>query len=654
MGFKTFLARVSTSFTSKSKTTDSKNTGLEHQPLVPAYSEVSSLHPSPVVPSSANLLDAHHNNFLADVDVHVRLVFDQTGDMTLCSVESLKVGKAAKLVDSESGSSSVSESAFSTLFDTASLRKDNHNYEFVLPSNDSSYGRTLTPKLLLPPQPDLFPVPAPISDHVSSLVLDKPLPPLPVCPSPSLADPPNPIGRRLHVKQFKPLRVLGKGGQGTVALVEDRVSGSFLGMKIVRKAAVRTKSYPRLFDEQRIMRALAGEPWVLPLLASFDDRDHFFILTKYCPQGDLWSKIKNQRGLCPSDALRYGAELVHAIGLLHSRRIIHRDIKPENILLDGGHIVLADFGISKAFGRPISETPWKMCPEWSGNVPSVPSAGNETGEGNSLAGDEEEEDVTQKFCGTPGFMAPEMNEGEYSYEADIYAAGVVLYVMLMGRLPFGLNPRKQTLAEQFRHITELPVDFDVDGDISPDGQDLLERMLEKDPRRRATIPEIKEHPYFASIDWPALERREPVRSDSGCAHHAHPRKQQRTVDIERLARDNSLSQPTKSAFPWFQWLSPQLEHFGGDSDISRDLSHSNPFIDDLLQCGKEETASANIVTGEAKPGAGEKLGRLSTLVSGRTDAATPNVVQRVKRWWKRRGLVSVRPRVVSGRMDMLE
>ncbi|KAL6300986.1 hypothetical protein BKA93DRAFT_930561 [Sparassis latifolia] len=99
---------------------------------------------------------------------------------------------------------------------------------------------------------------------------------------------------------------------------------------------------------------------------------------------------------------------------------------------------------------------------------------------------------------------------------------------------------------------------------------------------------------------------------------------------------------------------PEVEHFSGDSDTSRDLSDSNPFLDDLVQCAEEDTVTVNIATGEAKPDVDEKLGRFSTLVSGGTGARAPNVVQQVKRWWKWRGMVFVRPRVVSGRMDVLD
>ena len=106
---------------------------------------------------------------------------------------------------------------------------------------------------------------------------------------------------------------------------------------------------------------------------------------------------------------------------LHEKRIIHRDLKPENILVDGlGQLVLADFGMSRAFGRTPEQRPW-MCQQRQQKT----NAGVERGL-----------DKTDTGCGTAQYMAPEQYDprldGSYSYRVDVWAFGVIMYEMLHG------------------------------------------------------------------------------------------------------------------------------------------------------------------------------------------------------------------------------
>ncbi|EIW58547.1 kinase-like protein, partial [Trametes versicolor FP-101664 SS1] len=267
---------------------------------------------------------------------------------------------------------------------------------------------------------------------------------------------------------FRPLRVLGKGGHGTVYLVEDVVSGQHLAMKVVEKNGLRMREYPAVFEEQSVARALAaagGKSWLASLQGSFEDSDNFYFLTDYYPSGDL-RKLMNREGrISESQARQWCAELLVALEHLHRRRIVHRDIKPDNILLDDdGHIVLADFGIARAFTREDSDRAWKH--------------------------------VTHSMVGTPGYTAPEVYSGKYSYAVDVWGAGVALYCMLVGKLPFGLDPKQQRLEELIARTDSVPADFDLYGVVDADVRDLLTKMLEKDPRKRPSIRKLKKHRWF--------------------------------------------------------------------------------------------------------------------------------------------------------------
>ena len=143
---------------------------------------------------------------------------------------------------------------------------------------------------------------------------------------------------------------------------------------------------------------------------------------------------------------------------LHSLRIYHRDLKPENLLLskDQQHLKISDFGLAirctpESLHRPLTT-----------------------------------------MCGTPHFCAPDIlrNAGYSGAAADVWSCGCILYVMLTGTLPFS-NPNLPALFDRIIRGWYRPIPKHV----SPLAQDLLRRILQPNPRSRATVPEILEH------DW---------------------------------------------------------------------------------------------------------------------------------------------------------
>ncbi|KAI0664267.1 kinase-like domain-containing protein [Cubamyces menziesii] len=289
----------------------------------------------------------------------------------------------------------------------------------------------------------------------------------------------------LSASDFRPIRELGKGGHGTVYLVEDVVSGRHLAMKVIEKNGLRLREYPVIFEEQAVLRSLTVnaavgkgsmggiQAGIIPLEGSFEDSDNFYFLTEYYSGGDLMKRMK-KRGKVPENQARiWCAELLVALEYLHKRRIVHRDVKPENILLDeDGHIALTDFGIARDFKRQDDSRPWSR----RGRM-----------------------DVTHSLVGTPGYVAPEVYSGKYSYEVDVWGAGVVLYCMLVGKLPFGLDPKQQRLEELIARTDSVPVDFDLYGVVDMEARDLLTKMLDKDPKKRISIRKAKKHRWFREM-----------------------------------------------------------------------------------------------------------------------------------------------------------
>ena len=198
-------------------------------------------------------------------------------------------------------------------------------------------------------------------------------------------------------------RELGAGGMATVYLAHDLRHEREVAIKVLHPDLGAALGGDRFLSEIKTTARLQ-HPHILPLLDSGEADGLLFYVMPYVRGETLRTRLERERQLPIDDALRIAREVADALGSAHALGIIHRDIKPENILLQGGHALVADFGIALA----------------------VQHAGGArmTQTGLSL--------------GTPQYMSPEQAMGERTIEArsDIYALGAVTYEMLTGDPPF--------------------------------------------------------------------------------------------------------------------------------------------------------------------------------------------------------------------------
>jgi serine/threonine protein kinase len=170
--------------------------------------------------------------------------------------------------------------------------------------------------------------------------------------------------------------------------------------------------------------------------------DQVVIVSQYAPDGSLAEWLKRNGGHAPS--MRAAIEMADGImaGLhhLHSQRIIHRDLKPRNILLQGETPRLADFGLARVLQTSISS-----------NV----------------------------VAGTPAYMAPEAFRGQRSEKTDLWSAGVILYELVAGKLPY---PQTDTESIAWAIINEKPAP--LPNSLPPPVGHIIDRALQKDPARR--------------------------------------------------------------------------------------------------------------------------------------------------------------------------
>ncbi|MEO5826213.1 MAG: protein kinase, partial [Gemmatimonadales bacterium] len=241
-------------------------------------------------------------------------------------------------------------------------------------------------------------------------------------------------------------RELGQGGMATVYLAHDIRHERDVAIKVLHPDLGAALGSERFLSEIRTTAKLQ-HPHILPLLDSGEADGLLYYVMPLVTGETLRARLERERQLPIDDAVRIAREVADALGSAHALGIIHRDIKPENILLQGGHALVADFGIALA----------------------VQTAGGArmTQTGLSL--------------GTPQYMSPEQAMGERAIDArsDIYALGAVTYEMLVGEAPF-TGPSVQAIVAKV--MTEKPTAPTATRDTIPDAvEDAVLTALSKLP-----------------------------------------------------------------------------------------------------------------------------------------------------------------------------
>eukprot|EP00761_Pharyngomonas_kirbyi_P008524 gb/GECH01008536.1/.p1 GENE.gb/GECH01008536.1/~~gb/GECH01008536.1/.p1 ORF type:complete len:428 (+),score=109.33 gb/GECH01008536.1/:1-1284(+) len=261
-------------------------------------------------------------------------------------------------------------------------------------------------------------------------------------------------------------RVIGKYelgktlGQGTFSKVKygtDKDGEQAYAIKVVdRKQVLKENMEHQLKREIAIMKILKHQN-VVDLVEVLQTKKHIYIILELVTGGELFDRIVKAKRFDEDTARRYFQQLILGLEYCHSQGIAHRDLKPENLLLDDKDTLkISDFGLSA-----LSE------------------------------GRDGQRRMLTTTCGTPNYVAPEVLE-EKGYDgkmADVWSAGVILYVMLAGYLPFDDPTMKGLFSKISKGNFKFPKHF------SPQAKALIKKMLVVDPRKRITISEIKEDPW---------------------------------------------------------------------------------------------------------------------------------------------------------------
>jgi serine/threonine protein kinase len=284
-----------------------------------------------------------------------------------------------------------------------------------------------------------------------------------------------PLGRNLVRKEKPHYRIkqkFAKGSFGDIFLACDQEDNEY-----VLKRVAKTKSSSRVQNEAEALQRLNNSPGISRLHRYFEDKDNHYLVMDYVKGWDLFSFLE-KRNFAPlkeefvKNIIR---QLLKAILTSHENGVVHRDLKLENILIDVKQtITLIDFGLCELYDKETMS-------------PKPRSAGKETRQ-NLLSTD---------WSGSLEYVAPEVL-AKIPYDpikAEVYSFGVTFYALMFSQFPFANETRLAALQNNVEH-PQPPISPKFKR--SPEGIDLLLRMLKNSPIDRINMEEIQNHPWFTN------------------------------------------------------------------------------------------------------------------------------------------------------------
>jgi len=259
--------------------------------------------------------------------------------------------------------------------------------------------------------------------------------------------------------RFQPRQELGKGQFGTTYLVSHKVTKREAACKaIAKRKLVSAEDIEDVRREISILHHLGDHPNVVELIEAYEGSKHIYIVMELCEGGELFDRIVARGHYSEKDAATIFRTMMRTVAHCHNLGVIHRDLKPENFVLKtkkpDAAIKAIDFGLSTYF---------------------------------------EPQQHFHDIVGSAYYVAPEVLKRNYSSEADIWSAGVILYILLAGVPPFWAQSEQAIFDEVLKGKYDLRSDpWDK---ISEGAKDVVRKMLVSDPKQRATAQEVLNHPW---------------------------------------------------------------------------------------------------------------------------------------------------------------
>ncbi|XP_056251420.1 calcium/calmodulin-dependent protein kinase type II delta chain isoform X11 [Seriola aureovittata] len=252
---------------------------------------------------------------------------------------------------------------------------------------------------------------------------------------------------------------LGKGAFSVVRRCVKKSTGQEYAAKIINTKKLSARDHQKLEREARICRLLK-HPNIVRLHDSISEEGFHYLVFDLVTGGELFEDIVAREYYSEADASHCINQILESVSHIHQHDIVHRDLKPENLLLaskmKGAAVKLADFGLAI-----------------------------------EVQGDQQ---AWFGFAGTPGYLSPEvLRKDPYGKPVDIWACGVILYILLVGYPPFWDEDQHKLYQQIKAGAYDFPSpEWDT---VTPEAKNLINQMLTINPAKRITADQALKHPW---------------------------------------------------------------------------------------------------------------------------------------------------------------
>jgi len=256
------------------------------------------------------------------------------------------------------------------------------------------------------------------------------------------------------IGRYKISKTLGHGSFGKVKLARHTRTFINVAIKIINRSKIKTTEMSEKVKREISILSVLRHSHIIRLYEVIETPTEIFLVMEFVSGGELFDYIVTRGKLHEEEARRLFQQVISALAFCHHHGIVHRDLKPENLLISAdGAIKLADFG---------------------------------------LANFVQDGEFLRTSCGSPNYAAPEVIMGNLyaGPEVDMWSAGVILYALLCGSLPFD----DDVIFKLFKKIKAGT--YPVPSFLSEDSRALISRLLCVDPLNRITMPEVRRHSWF--------------------------------------------------------------------------------------------------------------------------------------------------------------
>uniref|UniRef100_F1KXA6 Calcium/calmodulin-dependent protein kinase type II n=1 Tax=Ascaris suum TaxID=6253 RepID=F1KXA6_ASCSU len=255
---------------------------------------------------------------------------------------------------------------------------------------------------------------------------------------------------------------LGKGAFSVVRRCVQKRTGLEFAAKIINTKKLSARDFQKLEREARICRKLQ-HPNIVRLHDSIQEEAFHYLIFDLVTGGELFEDIVAREFYSEADASHCIQQILESIAYCHMNNVVHRDLKPENLLLaskaKGAAVKLADFGLAIEVQGETEA--------WFG------------------------------FAGTPGYLSPEvLKKDPYGKPVDIWACGVILYILLVGYPPFWDEDQHRLYAQIKAGAYDYPSpEWDT---VTPEAKNLIDSMLTVNPKKRITAEQALKVPWICN------------------------------------------------------------------------------------------------------------------------------------------------------------